>query len=143
MDIDIPLTPIDEPVFHIDEQVLISIASAVAAAEGLKKAESADPKKLLNRLFSEAINCLHNALHERDPASWILEAYKQLQMWTFVYRVDMEPTPHGYEARRENSLQSAGTAGAMSLTTCCRRRRTEGSPWPALMRLKCLKHSHH
>lgn len=92
MDIDIPLTPIDAPVFQLDNQVFVHIARASVAAAGFDKATSEDAKLLLNQLFTNAIAYLHEILEDCDPASWILEAYKQVQMWTFVYRGDMSPS---------------------------------------------------
>lgn len=82
------VAPVDEPVFDIDDGTLAQIVCATGH-KGQSAAGPDDTKRLLNLLFSEALKTLHNLLRTKDPASWILEAYKQVLMWTMVYRSNL------------------------------------------------------
>lgn len=93
MDINVQQTPVDEPVAELNIAVLGEIVNAVnrQVAGG---SELQDSKFLLNSAYKIALERLHKILGSRNSASWLLEAYKQLFMWTAVYRKGLMPWQH-------------------------------------------------
>lgn len=89
MDIDIPITPVDEPIFDINIGLIADLVKRARQSASESTCPRLQLKPYLNALFSAARDLLHHQLSTKNSASWILEAYKQLQMWTFVFRSDM------------------------------------------------------
>jgi hypothetical protein len=74
-----------DPVWELNDSMLSEIANLVDQKLGKATAAGLDEAKMfLNALFAEAQIRLHGLLTTREPASWILEAYKQLELWTAI-----------------------------------------------------------
>lgn len=91
MDINQQHTPIDEPVAQINSAVISEITELVKARLEQNKNIEDQTKTILNSAYETAIAKLHKLLDSRHPASWILEAYKQIFMWTAVYKQELTP----------------------------------------------------
>lgn len=82
MEINKQHTPIDEPVSELNIETLASISKEIIS----KTVKDEDSKNLLNRVFEVSQRRLNENLKLGNPASWLLEAYKQTFLWTAVYR---------------------------------------------------------
>lgn len=95
MEINKQNTPVDGPVTAIDEKYLIEITKRLRESY-----MGNDAKVILKWAYDQALTRLHDLLNSRNPASWILEAYKQTFMWTMVFREELMPGQH-FEAPKE------------------------------------------
>lgn len=95
MDINKQHTPIDEPVMDIDAEYLADITESIR-----KMANGGEAKEVLKLAYDLALARLHKLMDSRNSASWILEAYKQIFMWTMVLRKEHLPNQY-FEAPKE------------------------------------------
>jgi Holliday junction resolvase-like predicted endonuclease len=93
MDINVQQTPVDEPVAELHVAVLDEIVTVVRK-QFRGDTDSVSPKDVLNAAYNIALEQLHKILDSRNSASWMLEAYKQMFMWTAVYRKELTPWQH-------------------------------------------------
>ncbi|WP_122687985.1 hypothetical protein [Pseudomonas viridiflava] len=84
MDVNKQSTPVDEPVSALAAEILEDIRHQVHNT-GIDFAEG-NGKQLINEIFDLAQGNLERYLSGCNSESWLLEAYKQLFMWTAVYR---------------------------------------------------------
>jgi hypothetical protein len=89
---DLPEQP--DPVEDLDSEALASIISDCLDGRERKTVTGLDAvKSFYNEVYSLAEARLRAILLSREMASWILEAYKQLELWTYVYRRDSLENP--------------------------------------------------
>lgn len=95
MDINKQHTPIDEPVMELDDECLAEITKSVREA-----AAGMSTKDILRLAYDLALGRLHRLIDSKNSASWVLEAYKQMFMWTVVLRKELLPNQY-FEAPKE------------------------------------------
>ncbi|MBD8826273.1 hypothetical protein [Pseudomonas sp. CFBP 13602] len=86
MDINEQRTPIDEPVSEFHEETMLSILRSLKQTYMPSGKTNADAKSIVNSMFEVAQDKLRTSILKGNSASWMLEAYKQIFMWTSVYR---------------------------------------------------------
>ncbi|MEW5668245.1 hypothetical protein AB1288_18190 [Pseudomonas putida] len=86
MDFNEQRTPVDEPVADLHLETLSNILRELKQAHIPEDGSAQDAKLLVNNAFEIAQAKLHLSLKKGNSDSWVLEAYKQIFMWTGVYR---------------------------------------------------------
>lgn len=86
MDFNEQRTPVDEPVAELHFETLSNISRELKQAHTSENGSAQDAKLLVNDAFEIAQAKLHRSLKKGNSDSWVLEAYKQMFMWTGVYK---------------------------------------------------------
>lgn len=86
MDFNEQRTPVDEPVADLHLETLSNILRELKQEHIPNNGSVQDAKSLVDNAFEIAQAKLHASLKKGNPDSWVLEAYKQMFMWTGVYR---------------------------------------------------------
>ncbi|ATP45765.1 hypothetical protein CR511_17655 [Pseudomonas putida] len=86
MDFNEQRTPVDEPVADLHLETLSNILRELKRTHMPENGSAQNAKLLVNKAFEIAQAKLHLSLKKGNSDSWVLEAYKQIFLWTGVYR---------------------------------------------------------
>ncbi len=71
------------PIADFDDDVIARCVAPLAIGSTVYGVRA--NKAEMNRIYTNALNELHNLIKERDIPGWLHEAYRQLELWTLMY----------------------------------------------------------